>query len=747
MAYPGNPELSAQAQERVMTAFRQVVAKLQDGQREEAMIGLEFVLRLDPVFRPALNLQQQLGSGASEIDLSGIISDLQAPTTDDINLLLIEAVEAFEARDFRGARQRVDNILKDLPGHKDARHLLAQIDDALKVESQVEQFLGQAREALAAGDPQEAANFVTMAQALDPHHQGIAQALGEIRAAGGITAAEVSAPPTASPEPGLTTHTGPSFDDVPEDDPRFETVHEDGPTFGDAGAGPDFGTDEFQAPSEAEGTAFSGPDDPFAADPSVADAGPMWTGPDPTESPGADDQLFEATGGDVSDLFEDPSGPAAVATEPPEDSTVEARAQDPVSDLLRRGDEAFEAQQFATAIHAWSRILLLDPDHQAAAQRIDGARVSLEAQRRRVDELVVSAREAAEQGDATTAAQLVTDALELDPTAPGAGVLRDRLTPAPAPAATPAPPPPADDDAGPAVPELDDDLFREDALGEPRLDDLGMGASSATPSDALPELPELPPERRRLRLPVKTVAMVAGGLLVVIVGVWFGLQLFSGSGDVPEVDPARVNEVIVQARALKEQNQVEAALELLRDFPAAGLHQERIDKLIAEYEVLLTPPTPTPIPDAIGVAERLVIEDRFLDAYATVTNGLEQHPRDAGLASLRADILSIEPRLASLHTALSSGRWDAAVGLALELEESHPEWADIGMAANRSLFNASLAQMRAYNLTAAESYLRQLDGRSPDDPEVARVLEFVERYKSRPVDMQLRIFIRSLKER
>ena len=33
MAYPGNPELTAEAQERVMTAFRQVVNKLQDGQR------------------------------------------------------------------------------------------------------------------------------------------------------------------------------------------------------------------------------------------------------------------------------------------------------------------------------------------------------------------------------------------------------------------------------------------------------------------------------------------------------------------------------------------------------------------------------------------------------------------------------------------------------------------------------------------------------------------------------------------
>ena len=32
-AYPGNPELSPQAQERVMTAFKQVLTNLQAGQR------------------------------------------------------------------------------------------------------------------------------------------------------------------------------------------------------------------------------------------------------------------------------------------------------------------------------------------------------------------------------------------------------------------------------------------------------------------------------------------------------------------------------------------------------------------------------------------------------------------------------------------------------------------------------------------------------------------------------------------
>ncbi len=177
MAYPGNPELSPQAQDRVMTAFRQVVGKLQEGSREEALIGLEFVLRLDPAYAPARNLHEQLSSGAAEIDLNEVVSQLQAPTTDAINSLLVEAVEDFNNRDFAAAQQKVDQVLLDLPGHQEARQLLREIEGATKGDTQVRNFLDQAQDALHKGDSQEAANFVMMAQALDPHHRDIAATL------------------------------------------------------------------------------------------------------------------------------------------------------------------------------------------------------------------------------------------------------------------------------------------------------------------------------------------------------------------------------------------------------------------------------------------------------------------------------------------------------------------------------------------------------------------------------------------
>ena len=69
------------------------------------------------------------------------------------------------------------------------------------------------------------------------------------------------------------------------------------------------------------------------------------------------------------------------------------------------------------------------------------------------------------------------------------------------------------------------------------------------------------------------------------------------------------------------------------------------------------------------------------------------------------------------------------------------------LAYERYLFNAALAQLRAFNLSNAETYLKELQQRQPEDDEIRRILEFVDTYKTRPVDMQLEIFVGSLSER
>ena len=76
-----------------------------------------------------------------------------------------------------------------------------------------------------------------------------------------------------------------------------------------------------------------------------------------------------------------------------------------------------------------------------------------------------------------------------------------------------------------------------------------------------------------------------------------------------------------------------------------------------------------------------------------------------------------------------------------------PENPEVIAAYDSFLFNAALAELRTFNLTGSEAYLKEFQQRQPEDDEVQRILEFVNTYKTRPVDMQLKIFVGSISER
>ena len=118
-----------------------------------------------------------------------------------------------------------------------------------------------------------------------------------------------------------------------------------------------------------------------------------------------------------------------------------------------------------------------------------------------------------------------------------------------------------------------------------------------------------------------------------------------------------------------------------------------------------------------------------------------------GLAEIKERILGFEPQVATLHAALNKADYRTAAGIAESLTARHPNHEEFAHQLSRSLYNAALADLRTYNLTAAEVYLTRLAKLQPGDDDVDRILDFVNRYKARPVDMQLEIFIGSLSER
>ena len=110
MSYAGNAKLSQEIQNRITNTFQQTIALVEEGNVQEALLGCDFILRLDPLFEPARKLQERLQESGADLTVEDLAAFAASPLDAELPPLGDEAPEEVE-----DAAPEVEVVDEDLP--------------------------------------------------------------------------------------------------------------------------------------------------------------------------------------------------------------------------------------------------------------------------------------------------------------------------------------------------------------------------------------------------------------------------------------------------------------------------------------------------------------------------------------------------------------------------------------------------------------------------------------------------------
>lgn len=728
MAYPGDTSLDPTVQQRVLTAFAEAVRLHRESRSDEARSILRSITEVDPRFVPAGRLEQAIAAGA-QVDLMQLVGDVAILSGKDINEVLVKAHQAYGQRDYQTAQTLAQEVLREQPGHPEARHLALEAEGRLRATGDMRAHLARIREALDAGLAEEARTYLRLVKAIDPTNAEAAELERRLQLA--AKPLEVEADSAFEFE---------VFDGASEAPVKVEEPIAAPPR----PASPPLPPRRLMAERPFEPVAAAPSQHPPEAAGGGRPAPPAAPPPPPPPAPTAAAEPTAAASRPGGIEFESAGEAGAPDFHPGVEFGLggpgQAEAEDAparIQALLAHGQGDFVRGDFQAAIDTWSRIYLIDAQHKEAEKRIEEARRRREEVERLAEHKSHEAYEAFEKGDADGARRLCEEVLKLQPQHLAAHDLLQRL-------ATPAAPPPTPA-AAPAG--VEEDLFRDDfvpagiarAAGAPLMPSPGSGAA------AQPRAAEYPAPPRRVALPsipLPWLGVGVGVLLVVIVaGFLLRGKVLSGGG-------GAVTDALAEAEELAKQGQLQEAIQLLQSLQgqAEGEQANRVNQRVLEYQRRLKLKTaPPPVPESKVVAEAVAAGNR-VKAMRMIRDGLGRLPGDPELSKLQSEIASYSPAIGTLADAVGTRNWENIRSLSEKVLKEHPDDAEVRHLWSVATFNTAVIHLRRYQVAEGHELLVQLL-KYTQDPEVGRLRELANTYLSRPSDPRYQIFVTNIELR
>ena len=744
--YAGNPSLPVEVREKILSTFRHALNLFASGNVNDCLIGCEFILKMDPRFTPARQLQEKARNPYSNVEISdleaavgpGAPAGAPAPAAPppagpaaapaappaappaekpDPQLLLAEAAKKHDALDFEGAISTATRALALLPGNAEALALIEKAAGRKATQPLIESERARAEQDIAQGRLPEARLGVERIRAIDSEAPAIA-----------ALERRLSASATASPASGPATM--PDFSLDPQ------------------------GADPF-APGSPEGGIFTGSSEPseldsYSSRPSrPTDETPV---PEPDIPAPASSDLFLPPESHAEEALpaEEPELPRMPSlTGPPSHAEVEeARASKREIDaLLKQGDEAARRGERQQAIEIWSRVFLIDINNADAVTRIERARQEMADQGRLIVDYLKRGRESFEAGDHEGARRLFVQAQEIDPNEPTARLYLDRIE------------------------RAKNEMRPEAAEPQPAARSAASARAeeefSEEPAAFPPIVPPSPGPARRSgpKVNPRVLGLIGAFLALTLVGVYF---VFKGPKN--QQAPAKVSSgtSLQHARDLLAEGKVQEARAELRRIRPSDPDSDEARKLLADLgkpaaaDAAAGKSAPPPEPPAGAApevradanlarlrdtAEKAFAEKRYIEAlknFRLAAPAYRDDPtfsKELGVASDKVTALTPAVKL------YNEGEYETAIPILWRIVQDDRDNRDARSYLLRSYYNQGISQLQNGLYPKAAQAFQEALGLDPNDAEAVRHKRFAERYQKGELDLMGRIYVRHLNHR